>query len=124
MSAKTFLRFVHKIDVYQKTTSNNAAGQKTISFSKTATIPAIFQAQRSERRIEPYIDNIDQYEFYISHQDAQYINYNNRIQNVVDRFGNVLETGPLEIISIRKYMGYKGRLRHFLITTRRVVENA
>lgn len=124
MSAKTFLRFVHKIDVYQKTTSTNAAGQKTISFSKAATIPAVFQAQRSERRIEPYIDNIDEYEFYISFQDAQYITYNNRIQNVVDRFGNVLETGPLEIVSIRKYMGYKGRLHHFLISTRRVVESA
>lgn len=124
MSAKTFLRFVHKIDVYQKTTSNNAAGQKTITFSKAATIPAIFQAQKSERRIEPYIDNIDQYEFYISYQDAQYITYSNRIQNVVDRAGNVLEAGPLEIISIKKYMGYKGKLHHFLITTRRVVENA
>jgi hypothetical protein len=124
MSAKTFLRFVHKIDVYQKTTSNNAAGQKTITFSKAATIPAIFQAQKSERRIEPYIDNIDQYEFYVSYQDAQYITYSNRIQNVIDRAGNVLEAGPLEIISIKKYMGYKGKLHHFLITTRRVVENA
>jgi hypothetical protein len=123
MSAKTYLRFIHKIDVYQKTTATSAAGQKTITFSKAATIPAIFQAQKSERRIEPYIDNIDQYEFYISYQDAQYITYNNRIQNVVDRFGNVLETGPLEIVSIRKYMGYKGKLHHYLITTRRVVEN-
>ncbi len=123
MSAKTYLRFVHKIDVYQKTTATSAAGQKTITFNKAATIPAIFQAQKSERRIEPYIDNIDQYEFYISYQDAQYITYNNRIQNVVDRFGNVLETGPLEIVSIRKYMGYKGKLHHYLITTRRVVEN-
>jgi hypothetical protein len=123
MSAKTYLRFVHKIDVYEKITSNNAAGQKTITFNKAATIPAVFQSQRSERRIEPYIDNIDQYEFYISHQDAQYITYNNRIQNVTDRAGVVLESGPLEIISIRKYMGYKGKLHHYLITTRRVVEN-
>lgn len=124
MSAKTHLRFVHKIDIYNKITSTNAAGQKTITFNKTATIPAIFQAQKSERRIEPYIDNIDQYEFYISHQDARYVSYNNRIQNVVDRYGNVIEAGPLEIISIKKYMGYKGRLHHYLITARRVVENA
>lgn len=124
MSAKTHLRFVHKIDIYNKITSTNAAGQKTITFNKTATIPAIFQAQKSERRIEPYIDNIDQYEFYVSHQDARYVSYNNRIQNVVDRYGNVIEAGPLEIISIKKYMGYKGRLHHYLITARRVVENA
>ena len=124
MSAKTYLRFVHKIDVYERTTSTNSAGQRTITFAKSATVPAVFQAKRSERRIEPYVENIDEYEFYISHQDAQYINYNNRIQNVRDRYGNVLEAGPLEIISIRKYMGFKGSLHHLLIVTRRVVENA
>jgi hypothetical protein len=124
MSAKTFIRFTNKIDVYQRTTSLNAAGQRTSTFEKTATIPAFFQAKRTERRLEPYVDNIDEYEFYISYKDNEYITYNNRIENVVDRYGNIIEAGPLEIISVRKYIGYKGRLHHLLLTTRRVVENA
>lgn len=124
MSAKTYLKFYHTIDVYQKFTSTNAAGQKTISFSKTASIPAVFQSGISERRIEPYIENIDEYQFYISYQDAQYITYSNRIENVKDRYGNVIETGPLEIISIRKQMGFSGRLHHLVLGTRRVVEVA
>jgi hypothetical protein len=124
MSAKTFIKFYHTVDIYQKSTSTNDAGQKTISFSKTATVPAVFQSGISERRIEPYIDNIDEYKFYISYKDAQYISYNNRIENVRDRQGNVLEDGPLEIISIRKQMGFGGRLHHLVVKTKRVVELA
>ena len=124
MAAKTYLRFVHTVDVYQKISDTNAAGQKTITFTKTATIPASYQSGVSERRIEPYIENIEEYKFYISYQDSNYISYNNRILNVKDRQGNVLESGPLEIISIRKQMGFGGRLHHIIVGARRVVENA
>ena len=93
MSAKTFFRFSHNIDVYQKTTSTNAAGQQVVTYTKTATIPAQFQSITSDRRIEPYVANIDEYEFYISYQDLSYISYSNRIQNVVDRYEWYIVTG-------------------------------
>ena len=124
MSAKTFLKFSHTMDVYQRTTSTNAAGQQTVTFSKAATISAQFQSVTSERRIEPYIVNIDEYEFYVSYQDTTYITYSNRIENVKDRYGNIIEAGPLEITNIQKYVGLGGRLHHLLVGTRRVVENA
>lgn len=123
MSAKTFLRFYHQIDIHTKTITVNDAGQKTVSFSKAATIPAVFQSNSSERRVVPYIENIDEYQFYISYKDAEYISYNNRITNVKDRYGNIIETGPLEIVNIEKKMGFGGRLHHIFINTRRVVEN-
>ena len=124
MSAKTYLRFVHTADVYQKITSVSPAGQNTITFTKIATVPVSYQSGISERRVEPYIDNIEEYKFYISYQDAGCISYNNRISNVKDRYGNVIEVGPLEIISIRKQMGFGGRLHHLVVGARRVVENA
>lgn len=124
MSAKTYLRFTHNIDIYQKTTTTNAAGQQIVTYTKSATIPAQFQSITSDRRIEPYVANIDEYEFYISYSDSSYISYNNRIQNVVDRYGSVIETGPLEIVNIQKYVGFGGRLHHLLVGTRRVIENA
>lgn len=124
MTAKTYLKFHHKIDIYEKTVTTNSAGQRTVSFSKSATIPAVFQAMDAEKRIEPYISNIDEYSFYISHQDKDLINYNNRIQNVVDRYGNIIESGPLEIVNIRKYTSYTGRLSYILVGARKVVENA
>ena len=124
MSAKTFLRFYHKIDIYDKTITVNNAGQKTIAFSKAATIPAVFQSNSSERRIAPYIENIDDYQFYVSYQDSAYISYDNRILNVQDRYGNVLEAGPLEITNIEKKMGFGGRLHHIFVTARKVAEDA
>lgn len=123
MSAKTFLRFYHKIDIYTKTIVVNDAGQKTVSFTKASTIPAVFQANSSERRVVPYLENIDEYQFYISHQDASYISYDNRIFNVVDRYGTVLEEGPLEIVNIEKKTGFSGRLHHIYVNARRVAEN-
>lgn len=124
MSAKTYLRFTNKVDVYQRITGTNDAGQKTASFQKVATVSAFFQSKRTERRLEPYVDNIDEYEFYVSYKDASFMQYNNRLENVVDRYGNVIEEGPLEIVSVQKYIGYKGRMHHLLVTTRRVVEVA
>jgi hypothetical protein len=124
MAAKTYLRFVHTVDVYQKISSTNDAGQKTVTFTKLATIPASYQSGVSERRIEPYIENIEEYKFYVPYQDTNVISYSNRISNVKDRYGNVIETGPLEIISIRKQMGFGGRLHHLIVGARRVVENA
>jgi hypothetical protein len=70
------------------------------------------------------IENIEEYKFYVPYQDTNVISYSNRISNVKDRYGNVIETGPLEIISIRKQMGFGGRLHHLIVGARRVVENA
>lgn len=123
MSAKTYLKFYHKIDIYKRTEAVNDAGQKAVSFAKTTTIPAFFQANASERRLTPYVANIDEFQFYVSYQDNQYITYGNRIYNVRDRYGNVIESGPLEIINIEKKIGFGGRLHHLFLNTRRVVEN-
>lgn len=124
MASKTFLVFPHKIDIYQRTTSTNAAGQKTYTYAKSATIEALFQGQSSERRIAPYVDNIDEYQFYIPYKYAQYISYNNRIQGIKDRYGNLIEAGPLEIVNIQKQMGFGGRLHHLYVSSRFVVEHA
>lgn len=125
MAFKTFLKFHHKIDVYQKTTSVNDAGQKTVTYSlATAGAPAIFQSNSSERRVAPYVDNIDEFQFYIPHEYSAYIDYNNRIKNVKDRYGNVLVSYPLEITNIEKKMGFNGKLHHLFVSARKVVENA
>lgn len=124
MANGVYLKLPHKIDVYVKTTTTNAAGQRAVSYSKSGTIQAKYQAISSDRRTFPYVDNIDEVEFYISYKDLQYASYNNRIQNVIDRFGNVIEDGPVEIINIHKQTGLNGKVRHVLLTCRKVVENA
>lgn len=124
MAYKTFLRFHHTISIHQRTVTTNNAGQKVISYALAATVPAVFQSNSSERRVAPYIENIDEFQFYISHQHAQYVAYDNRILTIKDRYDNVIEAGPLEITNIEKKMGFNGKLHHVFVTARKVVEDA
>jgi hypothetical protein len=43
---------------------------------------------------------------------------------VVDKYGNVIEVGPVEIVNIHKQIGFNGKVRQVLLTCRKVVENA
>jgi hypothetical protein len=124
MSYKTFLRFVHKADIHARTVAVNDAGQKIATFALTQNIPLYFQSNATERRLVPYVADIDEFQFYIPWQYNSIITYKNRIFNVKDRYGNILEAGPLEITEIGKKTGFGGKLHHILITARRVVENA
>ena len=66
MSNGLFVKLPHKLDVYTKTVSYNSAGQRTMSYSKAATIQAMYQSVDSARRTYPYVANIDEVEFFIS----------------------------------------------------------
>lgn len=124
MSNGTFLIFPHKMDIYTKTITTSAAGQRTVSYAKTATIKAFFQPISSERRVSPYTDNIDEYQFFVSFRDSSYISYENRIQNIVDKNGTVIYSAPLEIINIVKQPGISGKINYLQLVARVVVENA
>ena len=124
MSNGVFFNLPHKMDVYTKTTSFNDAGQRTTSYTKAGTIRAMFQSMASERRTYPYVANIDEVEFFISYKDSAYANYSNKIQNVVDRYGNVIVDYPVEIVNIDKRTGYNGKIRMILLTCRKITENA
>lgn len=84
----------------------------------------MFQSVSSERRVAPYIDNIDEFQFYIPHVYSEFADYGNRITEVSDRYGTVIEPGPFEITSIQKKIGFNGKVTHLLLTARKVVENA
>jgi hypothetical protein len=124
MSNGIYLKLPHKMDVYTKTITTSVAGQRTVTYSKAATLKTFFQPISSERRVTPYTDNIDEYQFYVSYKDAQYISYDNRIQNIVDRFGSVIYVTPLEIVNIVKQPGFNGKIRFLQVVGRVVVENA
>lgn len=123
MANGTFIRFVHNADVYTKTTTVNVAGQRAVVFDLTTTLPCLLQTSATENRVSPYVENIDEYIFYFSHQDSSYIDYNNRLTNIQDRTGAVIEAGTLEITSIKKQPGFSGKIHHIIVKARLVVEN-
>lgn len=124
MANGTYLKFPHTADVYVKTTTTNAAGQRATSYSLSGSVKVLFSSLSSERRVVPYTENIDEIQFYISYKDASYVQYSNRVRNFVDRYSNVVETGPFEIVNINKQTGFNGKLRQILVTCRKVIENA
>jgi len=127
MSNGSYLRFTHKCDVYQKTITTSAAGQKVAAFTMLATIPGQFQApleanSTSERRVAPYQENLPKYELIVPAKYAEYITYSNRIKNIVDRYSNVIESSNFEIIGIQPNFSFSGRKHSVKVSLRRVVE--
>jgi len=125
MSNGTYARFPHAADVYTKTTTANAAGQRATTYSLSGNVKVLlFSNLSADRRLLPYVENINEIQFYISYKDASYVEYSNRVKNFVDRYGNVVEAGPFEIININKQTGLNGKVRQLSVTCKRIIENA
>lgn len=130
MSAKTYLRFVQTADVYSKTVVVSPAGQKTYEYSFLTSIPVHVQSPTDttssggDRRLYPYQDFIATHEIIVPGDSASYVDYQNRIFNIKDRYGNQLEAGPFEIVQINPKFGFNGKKHHVLATIRKVVEAA
>ncbi|MEY4333948.1 MAG: hypothetical protein RLZZ196_2691, partial [Bacteroidota bacterium] len=59
MSYKSYLRFIHTAEVYNKITTISPAGQKTFSFELLSTIPMYLQSPSAQttggdKRLVPY----------------------------------------------------------------------
>lgn len=121
----THVRMVHRVDIYSKTTTTTAAGQKKPSWAissadvKCAFIPQ-FNDNRNFMTTPVYAHNeIISFSF---NGDAP-IDFSKRLYNVVDRFGNVLEAGPIEITSIVKVPGFYGKIHHIEVSGYRVIDD-
>jgi hypothetical protein len=124
MANGTYLRFEHLADVYRREIVVNDAGQKSASFIlQRAAMPCAYQSISSERRTAPYIDNVDEFQIIVSHLFQDNITYQGRIENIRDRYGNVILDGPFEITKINKRTGFNGKVHHVVADIRLVVEN-
>lgn len=127
MAFGTYLRFNQTADIYQKITTVSPAGQKTFEYNLIKTIPIFVQSHSSDtsnngKRIAPYQDYIAIHQILVPGDYSSYIDYTNRIQIIKDKYGETLEVGPFEIISIQPKFGFNGRKSHLLAVIRKVVE--
>lgn len=129
MAYKSFLQFLQTADIYTKQTVISAAGQKTFTFTLAATIPINLQSPSAQttggdKRLVPYQEFIAIHEIIVPGMFADNIDYQNRVQNIKDRYGNVLEVGPFEIVSIQPKFGMNGKKHHIMAVIRKVVETS
>jgi hypothetical protein len=130
MSTVGFLRYPHTVDIHVKTVSVNPAGQKFSTFVYSKTIPAIINSPESQYsagaivRTAPYQDFIPVIQMIVAGSYADTVINSSRVLNIRDRYGNVLETGPYEIITIQAKYGWNSKKHHLVTGLRTVVEQA
>lgn len=128
MSNGSYLRFTHKCNIYEKTVTTNAAGQKIAGFTNVGQIQFQFQSavgslRGDERRLTPYQDYIPRHEGIVPLQDSGKIAYGNRVQSIVDRDGTSVDDSTYEIIGLQPKFTFSGKKHHVVMILRRVVES-
>lgn len=123
MSYGTFLKFHHRIDIYNKVVTTNAAGQRAVEFVFDKIIPVFAQWTQSDIVNEPYLGNFEQLEIFIPKNNISDISYDIRFKNLKDRYDDILDSSYYEVIGIQKKMQFNGKAHHAVVGLRRVVED-
>lgn len=110
-----------KCDIYEKTTTTGASGQQVATWTlQTSGQECDFSPDRTNTRVEPTQDEADRGFLFLPFDAV--IDYGSRIYNVVNRHGEVLAEGPLEVMEIRPFTSYTGKIVHLQVKTKGVVE--
>lgn len=130
MAAVGYLRYPQTAEIHAKTTTTSPAGQKTYSFSLDKVVPAIVNSPEDQYsagakiRTAPYQEFIPVLQMIVPGEYSANVVNSSRVLNIKDRYGNVLETGPFEIITIQAKYGWNGKKHHLLVSLRSVVEQS
>lgn len=128
MTTSGYLRYPHTVEIHAKTVTTNDAGQNYYSFSLDKKIPAIVNSPEDQYsagakvRLAPYQDFIPVIQMIVPGAYASTVVNSSRVLNIKDRYGNILETGPFEIVTIQAKYGWNGKKHHLLVSLRSVVE--
>ena len=117
------MKFPQRIDVHQLSSSASAAGQTVKSYFYSETINGFMMPGSHERDVGfPYVKDADQYHIHVPKQFNGVVTYGSRLLNIRDNGGTVIESGPLEVLSIMKWTGPSGKIHHLHITAKVVSE--
>ena len=122
MAFQTYMKFPQRIDVHQLNETTSASGQVTKTYFYSETINGFMMPGSHERGVSPYIKDVERYHIHIPKHFDGVVTYGSRLFNIRDNHNNVIEKGPLEILSIMKWTGLSGSIHHLLIIVKEVVE--
>lgn len=118
--SRSWLRLPHTIDIMTKSTVSTSSGQRLASWTKSGESKCSFVPNRTNIRVAPTVEEKDLDMIFFPH-DAN-ITYDTRLENLRDRQGNVIYAGPLQIVAIKKPVGYQGRVNHLQVRVESVIE--
>jgi hypothetical protein len=130
MVTKSFLRYVHTAEVYKKTITTNEAGQNYSSYTLLDKVPVVPQSRTSQFtagsivRTVPYQEYIPPLEIIFPGMYGNIVVLTCRIGNIKDRYGNIVEAGPFEIVSMQPKFGFNGKKSHIVAQLRSIVEQS
>lgn len=120
-----YVNYAHRADIYEKSTTVSAAGQRTASWAisvssvKCAYLPKV---EDMRNRVIGNVYNTDQIISFFFPPTAS-IDFDKRLYNVKDQYGNVIEAGPIEITSIVKAPFLNGKIHHIEVSGFKVMED-
>ena len=123
MAYGTFIKFHHRIDLYAKTTTTNAAGQKAVVFTYSKTVPVFAQWVQSDIVNQPYLADVQQLDIFVPKNNIPDLTFDIRCKDIKDRYGNVIDDAYYEVIGIQKKMQFNGKVHHAFVSLRKVVED-
>ena len=115
-----YIKFPHKVDRYKRTFVENNAGQEVPTFTFDQTLKVIYIPFYASGKIQPAIESISKVHAFFDKDAA--IDYGDRFQNFIDKFGNVLDSGPYQVSTVQAYPGFSGSVRHFHCLLERIRE--
>lgn len=116
-----FMKFRHKADIYDKSTVVTPTGQKKASWSLgDADVKCDYIPRWGNVKVAPTSEQSDMVTLFFD-SDAG-IDYGKRIYNIKDKFGNVIDAGPFEIVWVAKESGLQGSIHHFWCRATKVSE--
>ena len=118
--SRSWIAFKHRADVYAKSVAASSSGQKVASWAKTGETNCLYSMGRTNIRISPTTEETDIDTLYFPHDAG--IEYETRIYNVRDLYGNTIKAGPLEVVSIQIATGFYGKPNHLQVRVETVIE--
>ena len=123
MSTKNFIRFLHKADIYTKTSLRNEMGQMKATWNISyQNVPCLYTPAGSSTgiRISPTSDEADYFSIYFN-PDVD-ITYGSRIRNISTKNrGEIIDPNWYQIIQINREISFSGKVQYIQLKVKSVI---
>jgi len=124
LMARTYLRMIHRVDLYKRVWTKDDYGQKIGSWALTdKEVPCYATpGQSSIIRMSPTIDPIDYFDFIFPYNTN--IDYNTRLKMLISGIRKeVFYDKTLEVVRMERFPSYTGKVTHIGVNAKTVIES-